>query len=84
MEIQLVVNVLLGLAGTLLYMIYLDIKKDISKQDEILSEMAEKVHEIDKVVAGNYVLKTELNDIIKSIFDKLDKIYDKLDKKADK
>lgn len=80
MDMHWFVNGLLGIAGGLLYLLYGEVKKDIAKQDELLSDISDKVHEIDKVVAGDYVKKKEFD----KIYDKLEKIYEKLDKKADK
>ncbi|MDD5548637.1 MAG: hypothetical protein PHI79_03450 [Sulfurovaceae bacterium] len=79
-----IVNGLLTIAGVLLGLLYADMKKDITKQEAVLEKLADKVHDIDKVVAGEYVLKSDLTDVMKIVFDKLDKISDKLDKKADK
>lgn len=84
MDFQWMMNGLFGIVGSLLYLLYTDVKKEIAKQDDVMDKIAEKVHEIDKVVAGEYALKSDLTDNMKIIFDKLDKIYDKLDKKADK
>lgn len=55
--------------------------KDLQKSDK---DLAEKVGQIEVLVAGAYVKKDEFNSIVKALFDKLDKIEDKIDRKADK
>lgn len=55
--------------------------KDLHKSDK---EIAEKIANIEVLVAGDYVKKNEFSDYVKAMFVKLDKIEDKLDRKVDK
>lgn len=84
MDWQWMANGMFAICGVLLGILYTNVRKDIEKQDEVLSVLTEKVHEIDKLVAGNYVHKDDLEKITAALFRKLDMICDKLDRKADK
>lgn len=55
--------------------------KDLQKSDK---DIAAKVADIEVLVAGDYVKKTEFQGTIKALFAKLDKIEDKIDRKVDK
>jgi len=55
--------------------------KDLQKADKAL---AERVGEIEVLVAGSYITKTDFTSVTDAIFRKLDRIEDKLDGKADK
>lgn len=58
-----------------------DSYKELKKTD---SELAEKVNQIEVLVAGQYVKRDDFDRIANQIFSKLDKISDKIDKKADR
>ena len=58
-----------------------DSYKELKKTD---SELAEKVNQIEVLVAGTYVKRDDFDRVANQIFAKLDKISDKLDSKADK
>ena len=81
---QVLVNWLLaafgGLIGFMLNVVWQAVK-DLQKADKTL---AQKVSEIEVLVAGAYITKTDFNNITDAIFKKLDRIEDKLDGKADK
>ena len=81
---QTLVNLLLagfgGLIGFLLNVVWQAVK-DLQKADKVL---AERVGEIEVLVAGSYITKTDFTQITDAIFRKLDRIEDKLDSKADK
>jgi hypothetical protein len=47
-------------------------------------ELTSKVQQIELLVAGEYIKKTEFERFTESIFHKLDRIEEKIDKKADK
>lgn len=47
-------------------------------------ELAEKVSNIEVLVAGQYVKREDFAAVTNQIFSKLDKILDKLDQKVDK
>jgi hypothetical protein len=55
--------------------------KDLQAADK---DMAEKVGQIEVLVAGNYLRRDDFEHTIEALFKKLDKIEDKLDGKADK
>ena len=58
-----------------------DSYKELKKTD---SELADKVNQIEVLVAGTYVKRDDFDRLAHAIFAKLDKISDKLDNKADK
>lgn len=58
-----------------------DSYKDLKKADAAL---AEKVNQIEVLVAGQYVKRDDFDRVANAIFAKLDKISDKLDGKVDK
>ncbi|MDD5406023.1 MAG: hypothetical protein PHE73_03655 [Sulfurovaceae bacterium] len=84
MDWQWVADGLFALSGILLGMLYSDVRKDMAKQDKVLDALTEKIHEVDKLVAGNYVHKNDLKEITNALFNKLELICEKLDRKADK
>ena len=55
--------------------------QDLQKADK---ELAEKVGQIEILVAGDYLKKDDFRASMEAIFRKLDKIEEKLDKKVDK
>ena len=55
--------------------------KELEQQD---SKLADKVGDIEVLVAGQYVKRDDMNRDIGTIFAKLDRIEDKINKKADK
>jgi len=48
------------------------------------SKLAEKVGNIEVLVAGQYVKRDDMDKSMTALFMKLDRIEDKIDKKADK
>jgi F0F1-type ATP synthase membrane subunit b/b' len=81
---QTIINWLLAGFGTLIGFLLNAVwqaVKDLQTADKVL---AEKVSNIEVLVAGAYVKKDEFTQSINALFAKLDKIEDKLDKKADK
>jgi len=48
------------------------------------SQLAEKVNQIEILVAGQYVKRDDFDKVANALFVKLDKISDKLDNKADR
>lgn len=55
--------------------------KDLRTEDRLL---ADKVNNIEVLVAGQYIKRDEFQQFSEAIFKKLDKIEDKLDGKEDK
>ena len=58
-----------------------DSYKELKRTD---SQLAEKVNQIEVLVAGQYVKRDDFDRVANAIFVKLDKISDKLDLKADR
>lgn len=81
---QTIINWLLSgfgaLIGFLLNAVWQAVK-DLQRAD---AKLAEKVAEIEVLVAGDYVKRDDLAELSRALFSKLDKIEDKLDKKVDK
>lgn len=66
--------------GVLIKMMW-DSYKTLKATDK---ELADKVSNIEVLVAGQYVKREDFVQVTNQIFTKLDKILDKLDTKADK
>jgi hypothetical protein len=81
---QMMINWLLGgfgtLIGFLLHVIWQAVK-DLQSSDK---DMTKKIASIEILVAGSYMTRAELTEIMKTVFTKLDRIEQKLDKKADR
>jgi len=81
---QTIINWLLagfgGLIGFLLNAVWQAVK-DLQRAD---TKLAEKVANIEVLVAGNYVKRDSFDSAVERIFQKLDHIEEKIDKKADK
>lgn len=69
-----------GLIGFFLKIVW-DAVKDLQAADRTL---AEKVSNIEVLVAGNYVKKEEFDRIVTRIFEKLDLIVEQVSGKADR
>jgi|TARA_R110000796_G_C14347901_1_gene411199 hypothetical protein len=81
---QIMINWLLGGFGTLigfLMHILWQAVKDLQSSDK---DMNDKISDIEVLVAGSYMTRAELTEIMKTVFTKLDRIEQKLDKKADR
>ena len=77
---DMVLGVAMLLGGWVMRMMWESLK-ELRTQDQ---ELAEKVSQIEVLVAGEYVKRSELDRAIQRIFDKLDIIDSKLSNKADK
>jgi len=66
--------------GVLMKMMW-DSYKSLKETDK---ELADKVSNIEVLVAGQYVKREDFAQVTNQIFTKLDKILDKLDQKVDK
>ena len=84
MDGQLLFNIVVGvagaLAGFLLNAVWTALK-DLQVADK---QIVKDVSELQVLVAGQYVTRTEFDRVAEALFRKLDAIYDKLDSKADK
>lgn len=81
---QSVINIIIGVAGALggfiLNQLWAAVK-DLQGADKVL---AEKVNQIEVLVAGNYVSRSEFKQSMDALFAKLDRMETKLDGKQDK
>ena len=84
MDYQALFNIALGIAGFLggwWMKVLHESVRDLQESDK---KLAEKVSQIEVLVAGNYVRRDDFDKSVEAIFRKLDRIEDKLDGKADK
>jgi len=84
LDLQTVFNVacaLVAALGGFLMRVLWESMRQLQEKD---AQLAEKVHSIETIVAGQYVAKDEFNRVADAIFRKLDRIEEKVDGKADK
>jgi CHASE3 domain sensor protein len=84
MDYQVLFNIILGLAGALFGFILNAVwnsLKDLEKSDK---DLADKVSKIEVLVAGQYVTREELERVMNTLFNKLERMLEKLDTKQDK
>lgn len=77
-------NIIVGVCGALggwSMKVMWDTLRDLQKADR---QLADKLSNIEVIVAGDYVKRDELAKITDALFNKLDRIEEKLDRKADK
>ncbi|WCF59063.1 lipoprotein [Pseudomonas phage UF_RH5] len=72
---------IIGALGGWLMRVMWQSLKELQNQD---ARLAEKVGNIEVLVAGQYVKRDDMDRTTAALFAKLDRIEDKLDKKADK
>lgn len=72
-----IVNIAIGAFMKVMW----DSYRDLKRTDK---ELADKVNNIEILVAGQYVKREDFQIVTTQIFAKLDKILDKLDQKVDK
>lgn len=82
--VQWLINALFTIVGIFGGWILSSIQKSLKELQSADSILADKVHSIDVLVAGQYVKKDELEKLSIALFSKLDRIELKLDNKADK
>lgn len=84
MDSQFILNVLFGLisflAGWIINALWAALK-DLQQADK---ELSDKVAQIEVLVAGDYIRKSDFERFSDAVFKKLDRIDEKLDKKEDK
>jgi fructose 1,6-bisphosphatase len=83
-DTQTVINTLLTLVGALGGWILKTMSQSITALQKRDIELADKVQEIEVLVAGDYVKKDDFDRMARDIFTLLHRIEDKLDRKADK
>jgi len=74
------VAVIGAMGGWILNTVWVAVK-DLQKADK---ELADKVGEIEVLVAGRYMTRDEFNNTLAQVFNKLDTIRDMIAKKADR
>jgi hypothetical protein len=74
------VAVIGAMGGWILNTVWVSVK-ELQKADK---ELADKVSEIEVLVAGRYVTRDEFNNTLSQVFGKLDTIRDMIAKKADR
>jgi phosphate uptake regulator len=81
---QMIFNIAYGLISALGGWVLNNLKSSIDDLRKSDADLEQKLHEVDKLVAGQYVRRDELDKSLTIIFNKLDKIVDLLASKADK
>jgi ABC-type transporter Mla subunit MlaD len=81
---QIIFNAVLSITGFLGGWVLNNMSKAITNLETQDKALVEKVQNIEVLVAGAYVKKTDLEKLADDIFALLHRIEDKLDKKADK
>lgn len=84
MDTQTLINTAFALLGALGGWILNNIKSSIDELRKADSLLADKVQQIEVLVAGTYVKRDDMDKLAEALFAKLDKIEMKLDNKADK
>jgi hypothetical protein len=74
------VAVIGAMGGWILNTVWVSVK-ELQKADK---ELADKVGEIEVLVAGRYMTRDEFNNTLAQVFNKLDTIRDMIAKKADR
>jgi len=81
---QTIINWLLGGFGALIGFLLTAVWQAVKDLQAADTKLANKVAEIEILVAGDYLRRDDFQHTVEALFKKLDKIEDKLDKKADK
>lgn len=82
--IQIIVNVLLGIASAALGWAMKVIWDSLSRLQKADQELAAKVASIEVLVAGNYVTRAEWREELGGLHTKLDRVLEALNKKMDR
>lgn len=84
MDNQTAFNILLSLVAFLGGYVINSLNASIRSMQKTDSDLADKVQQIEVLVAGQYVKRDDMDKLASALFAKLDKIEFKLDNKADK
>jgi len=84
MEVQTIINILILVSGSLCGWVLKSITSSVQELQSADKCLAEKVSEIEVLVAGSYCKRDDLEKMSNAIFAKLDRIENKLDSKQDK
>ena len=77
-------NLLISACGIMGGWILKTIWAAVQRQQDDTKELADRVGEIEVLVAGEYIKREEFEKVAQRIFDKLDMISEKLNAKADR
>lgn len=81
---QTIINWVLGIFGSIVGFVVRALWQGLKDLRAADKELVDKIHNIDKLVAGDYVKRDKLDACIATISLKLDRIESKLDRKVDK
>lgn len=81
---QTIINWLLAGFGALIGFLLKTLSQAVKDLQDADAKLADKVANIEVLVAGNYLKKEEFKHDLSALFKKLDRIEEKLDKKVDK
>ena len=84
MDIQTLLNFAFTGVLTLAGIVYKGLIKKLDEQEETIEKLGDRIHELDKLVAGDYVRRTDFDKNIAKLFEKLDNISLQLSKKVDR
>lgn len=84
MDAQAVINILVGIAAFFFGIWVKSIADSLKEMKLADTELANKVQEIEILVAGQYVRREDAERMQQALFTKLDRIEAKLDLKVDK
>ena len=78
------INILIGMTGSLLGYVLHGIKQSVDALHKADTEMIDRVQAMELLVAGHYVTRGDHEHHMTRLFQKLDTIEDKLDRKVDR
>ena len=84
MDIQVAFNIAVALIAFLGGWVLNSLKESINTLKSTDNDLANKVQQIEILVAGSYVKREDMDKLTEALFRKLDKIESKIDMKADK
>ncbi len=84
MDPQEIINTLIGIVGFLLGYVLYGVRQSVVSLHQSDNDIINRVQQIELLVAGNYVTRTEYQQMAERLYTKLDSIDQKLSTKADK
>lgn len=88
MELQGFFNAIIGVMMTIILaligVIYTSLTNRDDKNEKEINELKKEMHEIDKIVAGEYIKREEVDKHMREIKEELKAIFEKLDGKVSK
>lgn len=83
-DYQMLFNLLVGIVGILFGWILNTLWSELRKLQAADDKLADKVNNIEVIVAGSYVKRDELAVAMRDLHHKLDRIEERLNEKADR